>query len=244
MIDPAAYVIAEHARCISEAAAAYGVERENVVREIQLRAGGRGRVIQLPNGEYEVGVMRIPSSALPALAHYGVEPTRLVSDDCLGIQVGTYMLRLREIELARSYVASAVTGRAGGRASCVRAAATRYKVPEDLVWTILKTEGGTTGKVSRNSNGSYDMGEMQINSIHLNGEPYNFAKYGITRDALVNDQCLNIHVGTYMLASEIAKAPSFWKGVTNYHSRTESKAAIYLSKVLRNLAKVQSEGAQ
>ncbi|MGZ1522174.1 transglycosylase SLT domain-containing protein [Xanthomonas citri] len=240
MIDVAAYVIESQKACIAQAAQAYGVDRSDIIVEIRLRAGGRGRIVQLANGQYEVGVMRIPSAALPSLASYGVDLGRLMSDDCLGIQVGSYMLRLRQIEVARASVGNNVA-ELGSRAACVRAAAARYRVPEQIVWTILRTEGGTTGKVSRNSNGTYDMGQMQINSVHLKSAPYQFEKYGITRDALVNNQCLNINVGTYMLASEISRAPSFWKGVTNYHSRTPQKAAVYLSKVLKNLVAVQSE---
>lgn len=239
MID-AAYVIEMQATCIAQASQAYGVERSDVVAEIRLRAGGRGKIVQLPNGRYEVGVMRIPSEALPALTGYGIDPSRLLVDDCLGIQVGTYMLRLRQIQMASQSLTSGVR-ELGDRAACVRTAATRYKVPEDLIWTILKTEGGTTGKVSRNSNGTFDMGEMQINTVHLQSPPYQFESRGITREMLVNNQCLNIQVGTYMLAYEIARAPSFWKGVTNYHSRTPHKAAAYLGKVLRNLASVQQE---
>ncbi|MGX9960598.1 transglycosylase SLT domain-containing protein [Xanthomonas euvesicatoria] len=242
MIDAAAYVIQAEAKCINEASAAYSVSTADIVREIKLRAAGRGRVVMLANGQYEVGVMRIPSQALPVLASYGVDPARLLTDDCLGIQVGTYMLRMRQIESARGRLAEGI--HRGDKAACVTAAAARYKVPEQLIWTILKTEGGTTGRVSKNTNGTYDMGVMQINSVHLQSPPYQFSKYGITREALINDQCLNINVGTYMLASEIARAPTFWKGVTNYHSRTPAKAAVYLGKVLKNLASIQSAGGR
>ncbi|CAN7528810.1 transglycosylase SLT domain-containing protein [Pseudoxanthomonas sp. LjRoot168] len=232
-------VVQQQAQCIRSAASAYGVAEDVVVREVSLRAGGRGRIVQLADGNFEVGVMRIPGAALPALGQYGISQQQLVADDCLSIQVGTYMIRLRELEQAKQalYVASTQRGSSNVR-QCVAAASQRYRVPEVIIMAYLKTEGGSTGKQNRNTNASYDMGLMQVNDIHLRGAPHYLERHGITRERLMNDACLNIHVGTYLAAYEISKAPNFWTGVGNYHSKTPPKREAYMRKFYRNLASV------
>lgn len=235
----ASEVVQHQAQCIRAAAAAYGVAEDVVVREVALRSGGRGRIVQLADGNYEVGVMRIPGAALPALGQYGITPQQLVADDCLSIQVGTYMIRLRELEQAKAALqAASALPRSRDLRQCVASAAQRYRVPEVIILAYLKTEGGSTGKQNRNTNASYDMGLMQVNDIHLRGAPHYLERQGITRERLMNDACLNIHVGTYLAAYEISKAPNFWTGVGNYHSKTPPKRDAYMRKFYRNLAAV------
>lgn len=121
--------------------------------------------------------------------------------------------------------------------SCVVQAAAHYRAHPDLVRAVLRTENGTRGEIRKNKDGSFDMGPMQINSVHLP----NLAKFGITKDMLVNDECLNIHIGTYLLQKHIVTAPDvgsplgFWRAVGKYHSATPEKNAEYQKRVWRNL---------
>ncbi|WP_218497700.1 lytic transglycosylase domain-containing protein [Xanthomonas euvesicatoria] len=125
------------------------------------------------------------------------------------------------------------------RAACVSAAAQRYGVPPSLVWAVIKTEGGTTGRTSTNKNGSKDMGLMQINTIHLHNAPHNLVSRGITRDVLINDECVNIAVGTYILSYELNnKGYDFWTNVGAYNSRTPVHNEHYRAKVWNNLLQV------
>ena len=121
---------------------------------------------------------------------------------------------------------------------CVVAAANQYQVPPALILSILKVEGGKVGEISKNTNGTVDIGPMQINSIHLPS----FAKYGITYDRLKNDGCLNVHIGTYLIKkAEVEKTggaknvdpATFWKAVGNYHSKTPDKNYNYANKVAK-----------
>lgn len=235
-MDPAAALVLQQSQCIAASASAYGVNRADIERELSMRIAGRGRVIHLADGSREIGVMRIPESAMPALQQYGVTTQALLTDDCLSIQVGTYMMRLRDLDAAANNLIDSAFPSGASVAQCVRDAARRYRLSESIVWTYLKVEGGTTGRQSSNRNGTYDMGKMQINDIHLWGAPHYLARRGITRERLTNDTCLNIQVGTYLAAYEISKAPDFWTGVGNYHSKTPSKRAVYLRKFARALS--------
>lgn len=119
-------------------------------------------------------------------------------------------------------------------AACVHSAATRYGLPPRLIMALLRVEGGRVGAVSKNSNASYDIGPMQINSIHLP----RLAKLGIDADSLRNDGCINIHVGAWILRREIAGAPDVWTGIGRYHSRTPELNAKYQVKVWRALERI------
>lgn len=117
---------------------------------------------------------------------------------------------------------------------CIVQAATHYGAHPDLIRAIAKVEGGKPGQIVWNKNGSYDMGRMQINSIHL----LELAKYGITREMLIHDDCLNIHIGTYLLQRNIIKSSDFWTGVGAYHSRTPDLNYRYKHKVYQQVQRL------
>jgi len=130
--------------------------------------------------------------------------------------------------------------KAGGRPSkaendqCVVSAAARYSIPVPVFQAVLRTEGGWTGLKKRNTNGSYDLGPAQINTIHLP----ELRQYGITEANLANDTCTNLHVAAYRIRSEINRVGDFWRGIGNYHSRTPKYHNIYLGKVRQHLAQI------
>lgn len=121
---------------------------------------------------------------------------------------------------------------------CVQYAAGYYQVHPDLIRAIMRTEGGTTGKISWNKNGSYDMGIMQVNSIHLK----ELAKYGISREDLIYNPCVNIYVGTWILKLGLMKSSDFWQGVGAYNSQTPIYNQAYRYKVYKNLVHIQQLG--
>ncbi|MGH8159368.1 MAG: lytic transglycosylase domain-containing protein [Rhodanobacter sp.] len=127
--------------------------------------------------------------------------------------------------------------------ACVHAAAKYYYQASDpisyrgfvdLIVAVRMAEGGTEGHVSRNANGSIDIGPMQINSVHL---PL-LASYGITYNALLNDTCQNIVVGAWILHSEIKAAPTLWAAIGNYNSRTPTYNRRYQLRIWDSLQKV------
>ncbi|WP_423180049.1 lytic transglycosylase domain-containing protein, partial [Stenotrophomonas sp. CASM106] len=119
---------------------------------------------------------------------------------------------------AFTLVAPANASSTGERAACVAAAAERYAVPSPLLLAVMRTEGGTTGRTSRpNGNGSLDQGLMQINEIHLP----ELARYGISREMVIHNECVNIFIGAFILSRELAKpGADYWTNVGAYNSRT------------------------
>lgn len=69
--------------------------------------------------------------------------------------------------------------------------------------------------ISKNTNGSVDVGCMQINSIHF-GE---LNKQGVAPHELM-DQCKNVFVGAWQYKRMISKYGNTWAAVGAYHSQT------------------------
>lgn len=117
---------------------------------------------------------------------------------------------------------------------CINEAAMAYFVPAQVIISVIETEGGRVGMANRNSNGTYDYGPMQVNSIWLPViEPY-----GYTRHQLQHDPCVNVLVGTWILSNKIAETlaqrDNYWKGVAGYHSKTPHLNERYKTKIMTN----------
>lgn len=110
---------------------------------------------------------------------------------------------------------------------CINQAAVAYNVPATLIVSVLKTEGGRKGLASRNRDGTYDYGPMQINSRWLKEISY----YGYTKHDIQYNPCKNVAVGAWILAQSVAEGKTVWHGVGNYHSHTPSLNEKYHGKV-------------
>ena len=120
---------------------------------------------------------------------------------------------------------------------CIVQAAAHYGAHPLIVQSVQMTENGKVGQARRNTNGTEDVGPMQINSVHFR----ELANYGITRDKLLYDGCLNVYIGTYYLQKSILKTANFWRAVGNYHSTTPSLNVEYQQRVWANLQKLQAQ---
>ena len=95
------------------------------------------------------------------------------------------------------------------------------------------------GQAVRNSNGTEDLGPMQINTVWLP----RLAPYGVTRRQLQDDRCINILVGSWILARQLKTAKAMegpvqrrvWWGIGAYHSQTPQHNVSYALKVWRAL---------
>lgn len=115
---------------------------------------------------------------------------------------------------------------------CVSYSANYFNINKNVIKSIIIVEGGKAGTMSRNSNGTYDMGIMQINTIHL---PDIRRKYPtVTWREVAYDPCINIGIGTWILSqrlSEVKDRQDYWIGVGNYHSKTPKYRNRYLKKI-------------
>lgn len=99
--------------------------------------------------------------------------------------------------------------------NCWSAAAVRYDLPVDLLFAIGQVESSHMAHaVAVNTNGTADLGIMQINSSWLRVlEPY-----GIDRRVLLEQPCTNIQVGAWILAQEVARFGYSWQAIGAYNA--------------------------
>ena len=112
---------------------------------------------------------------------------------------------------------------------CINRSAARYFLPPSVIVSVLQIENGKVGQAIKNKNGTYDYGPMQVNSIWLK----KLKPYGITAYDLQYNPCINVDVGTWILAQQIGNSRYLWKGVGNYHSHSFYKNTSYGYKVNR-----------
>jgi hypothetical protein len=118
--------------------------------------------------------------------------------------------------------------------ACMAAAAAFYHLPPRVLPAIHAVEGGTLGSVHINTNGSADLGMMQVNTIWV--EPLaGFAH--MDREAVVvhllNDPCFNIAASAAIMRFYLTEAHgNLMAAIGHYHSHTPELSAAYQDKVL------------
>ena len=99
---------------------------------------------------------------------------------------------------------------------CILQAAQYQGVNPYILRAILRVESALKpGAVSRNSNGTVDIGIGQINSIHLR----ELSKYGIGPNHLL-DACVGTYVAAWHLKKVSASGGNTWESIARYHSAT------------------------
>lgn len=111
--------------------------------------------------------------------------------------------------------------------TCLQDAARYQGLPALALWGIARVEGGWPGLKRANTNGSYDLGRMQINTIHL----ADLGRLGISAERLANDDCTNIYVAAWLLKRAWVKTGDIWAAIGRYHSATPHLAARYRQRV-------------
>ncbi len=225
--------------CIEHAATAYGISAPAITSVMSASASAGS-----------VGPMHIPPSWLPILARAGFPQSKVINDPCMNVAAGAWILAFQRWQSGgqdsdNQSKGDAVPGPQDKpsmpskiSASCIEDAAHEYKLSVTLLKGILATEGGTVGAVHHNANGSYDMGPAQINSSWLP----KLEAAGYSRQEIINNGCLNIHVGAWILAQDMQGADpnrpaQFWKHVGDYNSATPYWNQRYVKMVWNNIDK-------
>ncbi len=74
---------------------------------------------------------------------------------------------------------------------------------------------GNPDAVHRNADGSIDVGQAQINSVHF----AELRRYGVPPSAL-KDACVNTYVAAWMLKQKMIRYGNTWHAIGAYHSET------------------------
>lgn len=126
---------------------------------------------------------------------------------------------------------------------CLQKASSGFGIPVPVILAIAKTEGGRVGMESPNTNGSYDLGIMQVNDrvwvpvlarIMGGNEAY-------ARAILRDHGCANIMFGTWILRQEYDRSGDMATAIGWYHSHTPVHMNRYQEKIRESLVALMSK---
>lgn len=125
-------------------------------------------------------------------------------------------------------------------ADCLDDAALYYEIDSGLLRAIAKTESGMRpDAINRNTDGSVDIGLMQINSSWLP----KLARAGITEQSLWN-ACTNAYVGAWILRLNVARFGLTWKAIGAYNAASSDKQYIYAKKIYAQWVSLRRQQSQ
>jgi len=115
--------------------------------------------------------------------------------------------------------------------ACVINASNYQGVPANVLLAIGSMENGKNGQAVRNTNGTYDLGHMQINTSTFKAE---IAKYGVAMEEIQWNGCKNVEIAAFLLKKRLSenKGQDFWTRVANYHSKTPMYNTRYKNKLM------------
>jgi soluble lytic murein transglycosylase-like protein len=120
--------------------------------------------------------------------------------------------------------------------ACFDTAAQHHGVSAEVLKAIAEQESSMRPHArNQNTDGSHDLGLMQINSLWFE----ELARRGVSMAQLL-DPCTNIHAGAWILSKQIERFGNTWRAVGAYHSRTPEHNARYAWGVYRRLSRVIS----
>ena len=118
--------------------------------------------------------------------------------------------------------------------ACMMFVSSFYHLPPRALPSIQAVEGGRPGLVSFNTNGTEDLGVMQVNSIWVGPVArVNRMPPGAVRLRLLHDPCFNIATAGAILRMHLNETRgNLLRAIGNYHSRTPVRNQAYQEKVL------------
>ncbi|MDK9718355.1 MAG: lytic transglycosylase domain-containing protein [Trichlorobacter sp.] len=134
------------------------------------------------------------------------------------------------------YVLSAISllFNSNAHAYCFEEAGQLYGINPLVLRSIAGVESSNKpDAVGKNTNGSYDVGLMQINTIWK-------STLGLERWKHLGDACYNTKTGAWILAACISKYGYNWRAVGCYNSQTPEKSEIYAKKIFEKLERLKS----
>ncbi|MCW2384594.1 MULTISPECIES: lytic transglycosylase domain-containing protein [unclassified Sphingobium] len=123
-------------------------------------------------------------------------------------------------------------------AACIREAASGRGWLEKTLWGLRDKEAGWIGAEILNTNGTHDLGPLQINSswvpklAKLVGRPPEQIRFW-----LIHDPCFNVQAARWIFLAGLNATGNYWKAVGVYHSPTEWRQRRYIQRVTWHLEK-------
>lgn len=119
---------------------------------------------------------------------------------------------------------------------CIRQSANGRIWLERTLWGLRDQESGWIGAEIANSDGSHDLGPLQVNSFWV---PRLSAMIdrppSQVRTWLTHDPCFNVQAARWIFLSALAATRDYWKAVGIYHSPTDWRQRRYASLVAAKL---------
>ncbi|MDE8652124.1 lytic transglycosylase domain-containing protein [Novosphingobium album (ex Liu et al. 2023)] len=128
-------------------------------------------------------------------------------------------------------------------ARCIRQASQGRAWLEKTLWGLRDQEAGWVGAEIANTNGTHDLGVLQINSgwvprlARLLGRPGDQV-----RTWLRYDPCFNAEAARWIFLSALHQTGDYWKAVGVYHSPTAWRQRRYALSVASHLRRRFGEG--
>jgi len=120
------------------------------------------------------------------------------------------------------------------RVVCSIMAAAKYEVPANIILAIAEKEGGKPGTWAKNTNGTYDVGSMQFNTLYLK----DLKQYGITAQDVAKPGCYSFDLAAWRLRGHLRHdTKDLWTRAANYHSRTPKYNQIYRADLIKKANK-------
>lgn len=118
-------------------------------------------------------------------------------------------------------------------AFCFDEAGAQYGINPQILRAIAKVESNFNPRaINQNTNGTYDFGLMQINSIWA-------PTVGKERWSSLGEPCNSVKTGAWILSMCMEKYGYTWKAIGCYHSQTPDKRDRYSKKVFDQLQRVK-----
>jgi len=118
---------------------------------------------------------------------------------------------------------------------CVLVAAQRQGGPGNVLLAIASVENGKNGQVVANTNGTFDIGHFQINTMHWDKGGIFDGDAGQAKQDVAWRGCYNAEVAAWMLRQNLDErnGQDYWTRAANYHSRTPRFNSIYRKRLIQ-----------
>lgn len=123
-------------------------------------------------------------------------------------------------------------------AFCFEEAGGRYGVPPGLLWAIAKVESNFDPRaLSRNPDGSLDIGVMQINSSWASELDPKLWR-------ALYDPCTNVMVGARILADCLQRHGYTWEGIGCYNALSPERRADYARRIIGVIEEMRGQSGR